>query len=1003
MHPSRRGRVRKAREREQRIETELGVDSEFLLTRSPIRTDDLPDSVESIQLDWAPDFEDVGERPNWFVAPLLAAAVVFALRLLPQWTGTTILYLVVGTFGVVVGLFELSKGRRKEAFGWVLGAALAVLVLSATNPLPAFLLLAVALILSASLVADAAHHTGDLLHADMLSANEVRTQWRRLWKPQTFLEHITAALPRWLGRWPNGGDTALERRDSAERAHFDQGFLAVAVSLLAAFVVLIATPIPLLAGIFALLTGGLIIWGFAWFDLEHYRRKHGATREQVTAALQYAQRAWFSYGAQYPEAPGVYHSPHGDVGRRHARTAWTFRLFAAAVVLLGAYFPLLLVLQGPGPWQEADLTVAQRADGAPTLQAVANSLPESTQLIASKLPEDTRGQYLSSAARLELGKRLAEHGLAASNPLQSTPETWVVLSAVGLLSDPIFFGLALALGVLGCAFVPGLLFRGVFLAVAGRSVAHHYLAFEGPDAAFAPKSTRFSAVLDRIRTSDDKLMRTHLWLGEAKVGGHPVLLDRRVLHNHAHIMGGTESGKTSRGLAPLIHQLIGEDCSVVVLDLKGDQTLFEEARDRAAKTGCTFKWFTSESGESTFVFNPLAQPHMASLTPVELADIYTRSLGLDHGEGYGRIHFSRANRTPLLKLLQLEPEIDSFARLALGLDRRKGELFPSRRAQEHGDDLVAVAESLALVDALNVTAPREDGADPLKHPLSAERRTQLMEHAIEMDDLLREPSVYYFKLPGALHTASDREIGKFALNALLTAAYKCKGKKLPVYLVIDEFQMLVSEDLRTVLDQARSMGIYVVLSNQSPSQLGQVGKDLLASIEANTGFKQIFSIHDDQYRRVLSALSGETIYVFTGMTQHPDGGESVSMRQEVGPRHRANDFITMSARDEECMVHIKKNTGYSQFDGFPFIVYPDFHIDEAKYNQRKAASWPAEDEHPGTMIAPLAPLEQAPAPTPKKKKDPAQGPESRSVQQDLPLQERDAVQDRLDAMDIDDE
>ena len=987
------------------METELGVDAEFLLTRSPIRADGVPESVGEMKLDWAPEFQDIGARPSWLFTPLLVAGAAFGLRLLPQWTGTNILYLIVLAFGAIVGLFELSRGRRRSAIGWVLGGGLTVLVLTATNPLPAFLLLATALVAAAMLAAAAAHHTGDLLHADMLSANDVRQDWRALWQPRGFLQHVAAAMPPWLGVWPSGGESAVQHRDGVERAHFDQGFLSVALAILAAFAVLVVTPIPLLAGLFALLTAALIIWGFSWWNLEHYRRKHGATAEQVKRALGYAKQAWFSYGAQYPEAPGIYHSPHGDVGSRHARAAWTYRLFAVAAVLLAAYFPLLLVLQGPGPWREANLAVARRLRNAPTLEAVASSLPDSTRFVASKLAEPACDQYLDAAARLELGRQLSERGLTAARPIERMPETWVVLSGVGLLSDPVFFALALALGVLGCAFVPGLLFRGVFQAVAARAVVHHFLAFEGPNAAFAPKGTRFAAVLDRLRTSDDPHMREHIWLGEAKVGGHPVLLDRRILHEHAHIMGSTGSGKTSRGLAPLIHQLIGDDCSVVVLDLKGDQPLFEEARERAKKTGCTFKWFTSESGESTFVFNPLAQPHLAALTPVELADIYTRSLGLDHGEGYGRIHFSRANRTPLLKLLQLEPEIDSLARLAHGLERRRSELFPTRRAQEHGDDLVAVAQSLALIDALNVTAPREDGADPLKHPLPPERRRKLVEHAIQMEDALSQPSVYYFKLPGALHTASDREIGKFALNALFTAAYKCKGETLPVYLVIDEFQMLVSEDLETVLSQARSMGIYVILSNQAPSQLGRVGKDLLESIEANTGLKQVFSIHDSRYRKVLGELSGETIYVFTSTSEYADGTGSITQRQEIGPRHRVNDFITMSARDEECLVHIKKNRGYSQFDGFPFIIYPDFHIDQHTYECREGAAWPSEAEHPGAMTAPLAPLEQEPtAPLPpkkkRKKKRPAAG---EPVQQDLPLQERDAVQDRLDTMDLDDE
>lgn len=106
MHPSRRAQIRKARRREERMETELGVDAEFLLTRSPIRADGVPESVGEMKLDWAPEFQDIGARPSWLFTPLLVAGAAFGLRLLPQWTGTNILYLIVLAFGAIVGLFE---------------------------------------------------------------------------------------------------------------------------------------------------------------------------------------------------------------------------------------------------------------------------------------------------------------------------------------------------------------------------------------------------------------------------------------------------------------------------------------------------------------------------------------------------------------------------------------------------------------------------------------------------------------------------------------------------------------------------------------------------------------------------------------------------------------------------------------------------------------------------------------------------------------------------------
>ncbi len=49
-----------------------------------------------------------------------------------------------------------------------------------------------------------------------------------------------------------------------------------------------------------------------------------------------------------------------------------------------------------------------------------------------------------------------------------------------------------------------------------------------------------------------------------------MLLDRKILDQHMHIVGDTGSSKTSLGVAPLSTQLIArKDCGVVVVDLKG--------------------------------------------------------------------------------------------------------------------------------------------------------------------------------------------------------------------------------------------------------------------------------------------------------------------------------------------------------------------------------------------------------------------------------------------------
>src|SRR5436309_3469407 len=67
------------------------------------------------------------------------------------------------------------------------------------------------------------------------------------------------------------------------------------------------------------------------------------------------------------------------------------------------------------------------------------------------------------------------------------------------------------------------------------------------------------------------LKEPHLLIGRNLSERVPWLLNRDLLQAHAHVLGGTRSGKTSRGLVPLITQLIAfADSSIMVFDMKGD-------------------------------------------------------------------------------------------------------------------------------------------------------------------------------------------------------------------------------------------------------------------------------------------------------------------------------------------------------------------------------------------------------------------------------------------------
>ena len=79
----------------------------------------------------------------------------------------------------------------------------------------------------------------------------------------------------------------------------------------------------------------------------------------------------------------------------------------------------------------------------------------------------------------------------------------------------------------------------------------------------------------------------------------------------------------------------------------------------------------------------------------------------------------------------------------------------------------------------------------------------------------------------------------------------------------------------------------------------------------------------------------------------------INVTPSIGPRLRANDLIEMSARPNLCMVQFKRNVGYGQYDGFPFLMRADYHIPRDEYLRRLSASWPAADSAAGLIVAPL--------------------------------------------------
>ena len=520
-----------------------------------------------------------------------------------------------------------------------------------------------------------------------------------------------------------------------------------------------------------------------------------------------------------------------------------------------------------------------------------------------------------------------------------------VLNSGSLLE--LFFSIGLLL--LLCAVLAAIPVLLVFLAIGivGTPVLGRLSI---PKPSFVPAS-EWKEITDRIRSSQNEIERDSLYLGRVTFDQSPMLVPSEVFREHAHFLGDSGSGKTARGLSPFIEQVIGGgNASVMVLDLKGDspellQTLKQGAITAKALNGIDVpvRYFTQRDDLATYGFNPFKLPCWNRLNELQKTDILCGALGLNYGSDYGEGYFSSANASVLYATVSHFPDINNFEQLrdklayVISSPKRHG---LDDKSKDAGNHVKMSVTRLASIAALNIT----DDCTP---------NQAVADFCIDPTRLFLHPEAHYFSLSATLGPGSSPEIGRLASYMLLTAATLTE-RKVPVYLVVDEFQRMASRNLDYLLQLARSMGVAVILANQSMQDL--VRYDLTSTLETNCRYRQWSAISgwDDQER--LSRASGETVDTMDSISVSQsvsDRGTTTSTSRSrndfIAPRLTKNDIKLVSDDDRKSVVLINRGAGYAQYGGMPVIIESDFHISAAEYGQRKAAPWPSTDT--GTFLA----------------------------------------------------
>lgn len=505
----------------------------------------------------------------------------------------------------------------------------------------------------------------------------------------------------------------------------------------------------------------------------------------------------------------------------------------------------------------------------------------------------------------------------------------------GLLTSGATYLSVLSLPVLGVI----LLAVAAAMPVLLESAASRDVALTGPDENESP--TPEQTVLSDLRMAIDQTEKESLYFGRVVADGSPVLVPRDILREHAHGLGDSGGGKTALFLCPIIEQLISfGDCSVITLDLKGDSTellgsLQAGAQQVQKERGKTLpiKFFSNQRERATFAFNPMAQPFWSNFDLLTQTDILCAANGLTYGTDYGAGYYSSANAAILFHTLKTFPHVTTFRELAECIGTvitvaKKRDLHPEiRKAGVHVQEVI---KRLAACEALNV-------AQSTGHP------APVVNQAIDLAQLFREPQLLYCHLPSTLSPSGAPEVARLFTYMLLAASTQTE-RRCPVFLVIDEFQRMVANNLEYMLQLARSMGVGIILANQSMQDLKKANTNLIPAIEANCRLRQWFSVSSSDDQERLVRTSGLTVDLSSSWSQSTNSegklSTSHSQSEQVVPRLTINDILLTNDHPLRSILRISRGKGYAQYGGLPVIVETNYHITEEEYANRKKLAWP---------------------------------------------------------------
>lgn len=274
--------------------------------------------------------------------------------------------------------------------------------------------------------------------------------------------------------------------------------------------------------------------------------------------------------------------------------------------------------------------------------------------------------------------------------------------------------------------------------------------------------TEFDGYSDRLSKSGQPEESECIWIGIHQQRKFPILIPTDLLNQHVHMLGGSGAGKTGLGLATLAAQLIKQNKGpVIIIDGKGDNSLFQSVRRWCDEEKRKLKWFTTPAERSTYLFNPLGQAAIDRFSLSEIVGFLLLSLNLFHGADYGRGWFTQASKMALAEAAKL---------------KRKGHLRPAtfslfckhlehvikkdKTLERPALHVLFIIRTLAEFPQLNnVRADNPPDLESPPHPAC--------DHAIEMLEVIKKKQVIYFGFDSLTDPSTAGELSRMAVYSAM--------------------------------------------------------------------------------------------------------------------------------------------------------------------------------------------------------------------------------------------